>query len=80
MVSSKCCAGGVAFALQILGGVDSALRADRVRALDRDDGEQVHVAAGFGDLDDGGKPGETSANDDDSGCAAMRFPDPFRLC
>ena len=33
--------GGVAFALEVLGGVDAALRADGVRALDRDDGEEV---------------------------------------
>ncbi len=60
--------GGVAFALEVLGGVDAALRADRVRALDGDDGEEVDVAAGFGDLDDGGQSGEASANHDDSGC------------
>ena len=36
--------GGIAFALQVLGGVDSTLGADRVRALDRHDGEQIHVA------------------------------------
>ncbi len=59
-------AGGVAFALEVLGGVDAALRADRVRALDRDDGEQVNFTAHFGDLDDGGKAGEASAYDDDS--------------
>ena len=33
--------GGVAFALQILGGVDAALRADGVGALDGDDGKKV---------------------------------------
>ena len=59
--------GGVAFALQVLGGVDAALRADRVRTLDRDDREQVHVAAGFGDLDDRRESGQASANHDDSG-------------
>ncbi len=59
--------GGVAFALQVLGRIDAALRADGVRALDRDDGEQVHVAACFSDLDDGGEPGKASANHDDSG-------------
>ena len=58
---------GVAFALEVLGGVDAALRADGVRALDGDDGEEVDVAAGFGDLDDGGEAGEASAYDDDSG-------------
>ncbi len=60
--------GGVALALEVLGGVDAALGADGVRALDRDDGEEVDVAAGFGDLDDGGEPGEASAYYDDSGC------------
>ena len=42
--------GGVAFTLQVLGRVDAALRAHRVRTLNRDDREQVHVAAHFGDL------------------------------
>ena len=60
--------GGVAFALQILGGVDAALRADGVGALDGNDGEQVHVAACLGDLDDCCEAGEASANHDDSGC------------
>ena len=60
-------ASGVAFALEILGGVDAALRAHRVRTLDGNDREQVNVAAGFGDLDDGREPGEASANHDDSG-------------
>ena len=59
--------GGVALALQIFGRVDAALGADRVRALDRDDGEEIDVAAGFGDLDDRGQPGQASANHDDSG-------------
>ena len=49
--------GGVALALEVLGGVDAALRADGVRALDRHDGEEVDGAAGFGDLDDGGEAG-----------------------
>ena len=59
--------GGVAFALEVLGGVDAALGADGVGALDGDDGEEVDAAAGFGDLDDGGEPGEASADHDDSG-------------
>ena len=59
--------GGVALALQILGRVDAALCADRVRALDRDDGEEIDIAAGLGDLDDCGQPGQSSANHDDSG-------------
>ena len=59
--------GAVAFALKIFGGVNAALGADRVRALDRDDGEEVDVAAGFGDLDHGGESSESAADYDDSG-------------
>ncbi|MCU1226923.1 MAG: hypothetical protein JWQ42_5016 [Edaphobacter sp.] len=44
----------VALALEVFGGVDAALGADGMRALDRNDGEEVDFAAGFGDLDDGG--------------------------
>ncbi len=58
----------VAFALEVLGGVDAALGADGVRALDGDDGEEVDGAAGFGDLDDGGETGEASAYYDDAWC------------
>ena len=47
----------VALALEVLGGVDAALGADGVRALDGDDREEVDGAAGFGDLDDGGETG-----------------------
>ncbi len=47
----------VALALEVLGGIDAALGADGVRALDGDDGEEVDGAAGFGDLDDGGESG-----------------------
>jgi hypothetical protein len=39
-----------------------------VRALDRDDGEEVDGAAGLGDLDDRGETGEASSDDDDAGC------------
>ena len=60
--------GGVAFALEIFGGVDAALRADRVGALDGNDGEEVDVAAGFCDFDDCCEPGQASANHDDFGC------------
>ena len=60
--------GGVAFALEIFGGVDAALGADRVRALDGDDGKQVDRAAGFGDLDYRRKSGEPSAHHDDFAC------------
>ena len=59
---------GVALALEVFGGVDAALGADGVGALDRDDGEEVDGAAGFGDLDDRGEAGQASANHDDSGC------------
>ena len=45
--------GGVALALQVLGGVDAALGADRVRPLDRDDGEEVNVTSHLGNLDGG---------------------------
>ena len=58
--------GRVALALEVLGGVDAALGADGVGALDGDDGEEVDGAAGFGDLDDGGESGEAAAYDDDS--------------
>jgi hypothetical protein len=58
--------GGVTFAFEVLGGIDSALSADGMRALDRDDGEQVDLAANLSDLDDGGEAGEASADYDDS--------------
>src|SRR6185312_17409784 len=37
--------GRVAFAFKIFGRVDAALRANRVRALDRHNGKQIHVSA-----------------------------------
>ena len=70
--------GGVALAFEVFGGVDAALRADGVRALDRDDGEEVNVAAGFGDLDDRGEAGQASANHDDSGCCHKRSSYPIQ--
>ena len=45
--------GGVALALQVLGSVDAALGADRVRPLDRDDGEEVNMTSHLGDFDGG---------------------------
>src|SRR6185437_3204258 len=60
--------GSVAFALQVLGGIDAALGANRMRTLDGNDGEQVHRSAGFGDLDDGRKSGQAAANHDDFWC------------
>ncbi len=68
MVSSEVQGGRVALALEIFGGVDAALGADRVRALDRDYGKQVNGPAGLGDLDDRSQSGQSSANYDDSGC------------
>ena len=56
--------GRIAFAFKILGGVDAALCADRVRALHRHDGEQIHIAAHLGDFDDGGKAGQAAADHD----------------
>ena len=67
---------GVSLALEVLGGVDAALGADRVRALDRHDGKEVDGAAGFGNLDDGGETGEASSYDDDAGCGHISFPNP----
>src|ERR1019366_2084340 len=57
--------GGIAFALQGLGGVDASLRANRVRALYRDDREQVNLTAHLGDLDDGGQACQAAAHYDD---------------
>jgi hypothetical protein len=65
--------GRVALALEVLGGVDAALRAHRVRALDRHDGEEVDGAAGLGDLDDGSEAGQASSYDDDAGCCCHVF-------
>jgi len=60
--------GGVALALEVLCGVDAALGADGVRALDGDDGEQIDRTARLGDFDDRRKARQASANHDDSGC------------
>ena len=57
--------GGVAFALEVLGGVDAALRTDGVRALDRHDGKQIDLRAHLGDLDGGGKASQAAADHDD---------------
>src|SRR5450631_122197 len=61
--------GGIAFALQVLGRVDAALRAHRVRALYRNDGKQVNLTAHLGNLDDGGEA-----------CQAAAHYDNFRSC
>jgi hypothetical protein len=56
--------GGVSLPLEIFGGVDASLRADGVRALDRDDRKEIDFAAGLGDLDNCGEPGETTPDFD----------------
>ena len=63
--------GGVAFALQILGRIDSTLRADRVRALYGDNREQVNLAAHLSDLDDCGQSCQASADYDDFWCCHL---------
>ena len=57
--------GGIAFAFKVLGGVDAALRANRVRSLDRDNGKQIDVTAGFSNLDSRRQAGQAAANHDD---------------
>ena len=57
--------GGVAFALQVLGGVDAALRADRVGPLDWNDREQVNVAAHLGNFDGRGQSCQSATHNDD---------------
>src|SRR6202047_5175382 len=57
--------GGIAFAFKVLGGVDATLRANRVRALYGDDGEQVDLTAHLGNLDDSGETCQAAAYYDD---------------
>src|SRR5436309_2932065 len=57
--------GGVAFAFQILGRIDAALRTNRMRTLDRNNGKQIDVTAHLRDLDHGCQSGESSAHDYD---------------
>ncbi len=59
--------GGVALALEVLGGVDASLRADGVRALHRYDGEHVHRDALLGDFDGGHQARQSTPNDNDLG-------------
>src|SRR6266446_1609307 len=68
--------GGIAFAFQVLGGVDASLRANRVRTLYGDDGKQINLAAHLGDLDNGGEACQTTAHYDDfrSYCHAAMSP------
>ncbi len=60
--------GGVAFSLEVFGGVDTALRAHGVGALHRNDREEINVTTLFGNLDHSGKPGQTSAYNDNFRC------------
>src|SRR5580704_5774476 len=57
--------GGIALAFQILGRVDAALGAYRVRTLYRDDGKQIHLPTHLRDLDDRGKARQSAADDND---------------
>src|SRR5271157_639967 len=75
--------GGIALALQVFGGVDAPLGADRVGALYRDDREQVNFSAHLGDLDHGGEAGEAAAHYDNlRSCHYLRIRssglEPFR--
>ena len=54
--------GRVILAPHVHGAVDAALRAHRVRALDRHDREQVHGNPGLCELDRGHEPGEPAAH------------------
>src|SRR5215813_2739230 len=64
--------GGVALTFEVLCGIDAALRADGVRALDGNNGEQVDVTAGLGDLNDSSKARQPSSHDDDLGCSHQK--------
>src|SRR6185437_2320730 len=55
----------VALAFEVLGGVDSALRAHGMRALHRHNRKQIDMPAGFGDLDGRGEPRKAATYDDD---------------
>src|SRR6185437_7612589 len=57
--------GAVALAFEVLGGVDSALRAHGMRALHRHNREQIDMPAGFGDLDGRGEPRKAATYDND---------------
>src|SRR5262249_60589814 len=76
--------GRIAFTLQVLRSIDPALCADGMRALDWDYGEQVHMPAHFGNLDDRREPGKAAADNDDfwischsgsSSCTFVSFVD-----
>src|SRR5260370_1219600 len=53
--------GSIAFAFLVFCGVDAGLRADRMRALYRYDGKQVHGHTGFGNANRGHQSGQSSA-------------------
>src|SRR5207249_4382846 len=69
--------GGVAFAFQILGGIDAALRANRMRPLHGDDREQVDVAAHLGNLDHGCQSSQSAAHDYDFRVRCHQFGSKF---
>ncbi len=56
--------GVIAFALGVHRPVDAALRADRMAALHRHDGEDVDLLAGLRQLDHRHQPGQAAADDD----------------
>ena len=56
--------GRIAFAFRVHARVDAALRANRVGALHRHQRKQIHRHTGFAQFDDGGKAGQTAADDD----------------
>src|SRR5439155_16859899 len=66
--------GGIAFALEIFGSVDSTLSANRVGALDRHYGKEVHVSAHLGDLDDCRESCQAAADHDDFGVSCHSDP------
>ena len=65
--------GRIAFALKVLGRVDPALGAHRVRPLYRHDGKQIHVAAHFSDLDGRRQAREPATHHDDSRSSCHRI-------
>src|ERR1051325_8430849 len=66
--------GRIVLALHIHGAVDAALRAHRVRALDRHDREQVHRHAGLGQLDRRHEAGEPAPDHGDARGGHQRDP------
>jgi len=65
--------GGVAFSLEVLGGVDPALGAYRMRSFDRDDGKKIDVTACFRNLDSCRQPSEPAANHDNFRCRCHKI-------